>query len=190
NKLEEIEHLEKVYVVTNNKFYNDFFEWKNLLATRLDVILLNDGSNTESDRLGAVKDILFCIDKENVSDDLLVVGGDNLFDFDLTKFVSSSRDKNIPLVGLYNLEDKNLAKQYGTVKLDKDSKVIIEFIEKSKNPETSVISTCVYFFPKDSLKFLEDYVNNGSNSDTPGSYIKWLVDKIPVYGHVFKKKLV
>jgi glucose-1-phosphate thymidylyltransferase len=189
--LERIEHVgdvEQILIVTNNKFYNQFEDWlqPKLKGCPYRYKLITDGSNSVEDRLGAIGDIKLAIDKEEIQEDLLVVGGDNLFDFDLNQFVEFS-SAQIPFhsICLYlpNNNHTDLT-QYGIAQITNDSR-IQDFEEKPEFPKSNLISTCIYFFPKEKLRLVNEYLWQGNRNDTPGSYIHWLTENDRVYGKIF-----
>lgn len=184
-KLDNLERkfsIEAVTIVSNNKFYKYFLEWKKKYNINAEIV--NDGSNSPEDRLGAVKDIKFAIGGKK--DDWLVLGGDNLFGDDLIEFCKFSYDKNpSPCIGLYDVKEKKLASRYGVVKID-SKKRIVKFAEKPKRPLSTLIATCIYFFPKESLNSLDSFLSSESNTDAAGKYICWLSKKTKVYGYTLK----
>ena len=188
--LERIEHvgdIDQILIVTNNKFYNQFNDWlqPKLKDCPYRYKLLNDGSNSVEDRLGAIGDIQLVIEKEKISEDLLVVGGDNLFDFDLSDFTAFAYAK-IPFhsVCLYLPVNNHMdLTQYGIAQVTDDSRVL-DFEEKPDFPRSNLIATCIYFFPKEKLKLINEYIWQGNRSDAPGSYLRWLTDSDRVYGKI------
>ena len=189
--LDQVEHvgdIDQVLIVTNNKFFSQFENWlkPKLEKHHLRYKLINDGSNSVEDRLGAIGDIKLVIEKEKLNDDLLVVGGDNLFDFDLSKFVDFGYAK-IPFhsVCLYlPINNHTDLTQYGIAQIKEDAH-ISHFEEKPQFPRSNLISTCIYFFPKEKLKLVSEYVLQGNRPDAPGSYMNWLTDHDRVYGMIF-----
>ncbi len=186
--VDKIEALQKhfpiaeIKIVANNKFYPSFLAWKKKYQVK--VKILNDGSNSPSDRLGAIKDIKFAID--NVRTDWLVLGGDNLFDDNLVSFLKFSLDKRPhPTIGIYDVKRKNKAKRFGVVILDKN-KQVVRLDEKPSNPDSTLAASCVYFFPKQSLNLLDSFVRNNGRHDASGQYIAWLAKKTKVFGYLFK----
>jgi len=188
-KIDLVENLDEVLIVTNNKFYSTFMEWADKLHghfKNLTLTVFNDGSNSPEDKLGAIGDINFVIEKGAlVNKDVLVIGGDNLFDFKLDDFVNTAR-KRAPeaTIGLYNLKNKKEATKYGVLRINQDDK-IISFEEKPKNPKSSLIAMCLYYFPKQTFSLLTEYIKDTGHNDTTGGYISWLYKKIAVYGYVF-----
>jgi glucose-1-phosphate thymidylyltransferase len=173
--------VEEIVIVSNNKFYESFLKWKE--KYKVNISILDDGSNTPSDRLGAVKDIRFAIaDKK---DDWLILGGDNLFEDELGDFVNFALKKAYPCVGLHDVKDKKNASRYGIVKVDAKNR-ITELVEKPKNPFSTLAATCIYYFCADSLKFLDIFLEKEHNPDASGKYISWLVTQTKVYGFQFK----
>jgi glucose-1-phosphate thymidylyltransferase len=147
--------------------------------------LLNDGSNSAEGRLGAIGDIKLAIEQEKIQEDLLIVGGDNLFDFNLSEFTAFAYEK-IPFhsICLYLPVNNHMdLTQYGIAQLSNDSRVLY-FEEKPEFPKSNLIATCIYFFPKEKLKLLNEYLWKGHHSDTPGSYMRWLTNSDRVYGKI------
>jgi len=184
DEVEKVEGLDKIYIVTNNKFYSHFVHWLvpklRINADRYKVI--NDGSTTVESRLGAVGDINLAVDQEKIEDDLLIIAGDNLFNFDLNQFVAFSKEKGREhSVCLYESTNGFDLTRFGIAQLN-DNHEIVSFEEKPKSPRTKLISTCIYFIPKEKLYLIPKYLETGKNHDTPGSYISWLSKNERVFG--------
>ncbi|MBD3313138.1 NTP transferase domain-containing protein [Candidatus Woesearchaeota archaeon] len=184
-KLEPVKDIDTVYVVTNAKFYDKFSAWAENYSTEKKIRIVNDNSTSEDDKLGAIGDMKYVIDNEGIDDDLLVVGGDNLFDFDAKDVVDFFYDKNEPVVVLHDIKEHELATRFGVVDIDGNEK-LISFEEKPQNPSTTLIAICFYIFPKDKLDMIDEYIKKGNNPDQPGRYIEWLHRQTHVYGFVFE----
>ena len=68
DNLAPVPGLETVYVVTNNKFAKDFQEWAKSYITRhpkLKIKVINDGTTSDADKLGAIGDINLVITRED-----------------------------------------------------------------------------------------------------------------------------
>jgi glucose-1-phosphate thymidylyltransferase len=183
NKVEEIDEVDEICMVVNQKFAGNFERWVSGFKTNKKVSLFNDGSTDDADKLGAIGDMKFVIEKGGISDDLLVVAGDNLFDFSFSPFVNFFKERGTS-IGLYRVEPIEDVKKYSVVELD-ESERVLNFEEKPEHPSTNLIAICMYLFPKDKLSLISDYLQQGNNPDAPGYYIKWLVKKARVYGFVF-----
>jgi len=178
--------VREVRVVVNNKFYKDFLVWKKKYKVKVKIV--NDGSNSPSDRLGAIKDMKFAIGKTKA--DWLVLGGDNLFQDDLLGFIKfAKKNKPYPSVGLYDVKSRKMATRFGVVKLNQ-RKRISKFQEKPKKPLSTLAASCVYFFPKQSLNLFESFINQNENVDASGKYIGWLSEESKVFGYTLKGKWI
>lgn len=186
DKLDEVSGIDEIYIVTNNKFISVFRKWVKSVKSSQRITLVNDLTKSNRDRLGAIGDIDFVIKKLKVQDDLLVVGGDNLFSGSLKRFLDFSLSKKpAASIGLFRLRQKKDASRYGVVKLD-TLKRVINFEEKPKKPKSSFVAMCLYYLPKTRLALINEYIRNKKiKTDATGSYIAWLKDKISVYGYVF-----
>lgn len=186
DKLKTIDEIGEIIVVTNSKFISRFKKWKAGLHTKKRLSLINDLTKDNRDRRGAIGDIDFTIDKKGIEDDLLVIGGDNLFDGNLKDFLSFAKaNQNSPVIGAYDVRDKLNARNYGVIKLDKNNK-LIDFQEKPRNPKSTLVAMCLYYFPREKLGLIKEYlVNKIKKTDATGLYIDWLRNKCPVYGFVF-----
>lgn len=186
DNVNKISGLKRINVVCNNKFSGDFIRWAENSSSRAPIKILNDKSEEDGGKLGAIGDIRLSVDKFRIKNDLLVIGGDNLFDLDLADFVSFAKSRG-PAICLYDVGSKELAAKYAAVTLDKEYK-IVKFEEKPPKPETTLISMCVYYYPGNLLPMITDYLDAGGNPDAPGFFNQWLYKKTEVYGYVFDGK--
>ncbi len=185
DRLSNVKSLTEIVVVSNNRFTPDFQKWSTSRSGKLPIRVVNDGTNTPEERLGSVGDIRFVWQKESALHDWLIVGGDNLFDGDLSVFVDFAITKSPAItIGVYDIKDIQAATRFGVSALDADRKVI-SFQEKPKNPASSLITMCLYYFPKQTLGFLAEYLSESKVVDAAGSYIQWLSEMKIVYGFQF-----
>jgi glucose-1-phosphate thymidylyltransferase len=186
-KLEKIDELRSIYLVTNERFKKDFQVWQDSYSSGKKLEILSDGSKNEEDKLGAIGDIGFVLEKDACDQDLLIVAGDNLFELDLGRFIQFFRQKKGPCVALYDIRDKEMAKKYGVVSLDAQQR-ISDFQEKPSHPSSTLIATCLYLLPREDLSFFSTYLKEERGSDAPGLYIQWLAKRKAVYGFRFQEK--
>lgn len=185
-KVHELPEVDKIFVVTNNRFSSHFDRWlstypKNAQRT----ILLNDGTISNDDRLGALGDILFCWECNAFTDDVLIIAGDNLFDFSLRDFIDSYYQKKRPVVALYDLQDAaKVARRFGVAEVDADNR-ILRFEEKPERPKSTLASTACYVFPQHTLKKIRAYHHTVGKHDNLGDFIAWLAQRETVYGYCF-----
>ena len=186
--IEPLKEVDEVFIVTNQKFSKNFEEWNAGFSSSKKIVIVDDGTTTDKNRLGATGDIEFVIRERNLRDDLLVLAGDNIFRTDLSGFIKFSISKRPSVsIGLYDVKDMELARKYGIVSLDSDKR-IIEFKEKPKEPASTLAAKCLYFFSKEKLGILREYLDThtGTNKDAPGYFLEWLSKKEPIFGYVFK----
>jgi glucose-1-phosphate thymidylyltransferase len=186
DKLESVSDIDEIYIVTNSKFIRIFNKWLKSVKSGKKITLVNDLTKNNQDRLGAIGDINFAVNKKKIRDDLLIIGGDNLFSGSLGGFLSASKN-NRPAasIGLYKLRQKKDASRYGVVKLDSHKKVI-SFEEKPKKPKSNLVAMCLYYLPKNYLNLIKQYMQDKlRTADATGGYIAWLKNKVDVYGYAF-----
>ena len=169
--------IDEYIVISNHKFAHHFEAWakKNSKIT-----ILDDGTESNETRLGAVKDIQFAIEKLSLQDDMLVIAGDNVLDFSLTRFVSYAKEKNTScILRYYEPETKKLLKS-GVVTVDERDRVL-KMTEKSPNPETNWCCPPFYYYTREDAKKVAQGIEAGCGTDAPGSYIAWLCTQSTVH---------
>jgi glucose-1-phosphate thymidylyltransferase len=183
DNLAPIGGIDRIYVVTNAKFAGHFERWSQDYRTRkakLNFTIVNDRSTDDSNKLGAIGDIRFVLKTQNVRDDIIVVAGDNLFSDKLSDFGQFCREKNAPVLAVYDVGDLDQIKKYNAINLDGDGRITF-FEEKPKNPTSTLTGIALYFYPKSTLPLIEQYVAEGNNPDQPGRLVQWLYPRVPVY---------
>ena len=171
---------DSIHVVTNSKFAGVFNEW-----APPDVTIHDDGTTSDEDKRGAIGDIAFFLDRIGETD-LLVIAGDNLFDYSLAEYVVWWRAKPSPAsaVALYEHPDRELVKQYGVVEVDADD-LILSFVEKPPDPPSNLAATAAYIYDSEHTKLVRTYLAEGNSPDQPGRYVEWLHTRARVYGYRF-----
>lgn len=181
------DNISSIYIITNAKFFENFKIWGESSKYRNKISLINDGTVSNETRLGAIKDISIVIKDKAINDDMLVVAGDNLFDFDLNEFIKFAKGKKDGVsIALYDVKSLDDAKSFGIVKIDANNRVV-DFAEKPQQPASTLASTGIYYFPKSKLSFIEKYVSVQNKLDAPGYYIGWLSKNDNVYGFAFSQ---
>lgn len=180
--LDSVPDLKTIYIVTNAKFASDFQAWTNRYAQRqpgFKFKVVNDGSTSDNDKLGAIGDINLVLTRENLAtEDLLVVAGDNLFSERLDSFVSFARDKQAT-VAVYDVGNLETIKKYGNVTVDENG-VITHFEEKPPKPTNTLAAIALYYYSREVLSLLTTYLAAGNNPDQPGRFLQWLHTRKPV----------
>jgi glucose-1-phosphate thymidylyltransferase len=188
-KIEAASAIDEIIVVTNSKFFKRFLEWQRRQPAKIKISLLDDLTKDNEGRLGAIGDMNFSINKKRITDDLLVIGGDNLFNGNLKRFLGFARNcRRNPVIGVYDIKVKREASNYGVIRLD-EKKRVVDFKEKPVSPQSALIAMCLYYFPREKLGLIKEYLSKKiEKRDAMGFYIDWLRKKVPVYGFVFSGK--
>ncbi len=142
--------------------------------------VLDDGTSTNETRLGAVRDIQFAIDKLSLSDDMLVIAGDNLLDFSLTEFIKYAKDKKTSCIMRYFEADFERLKKGGVISIDENDK-ITKMAEKPEKPDSNWCTPPFYFYTKKDAELVKEGIKSGCGVDAPGSYIAWLSAQVTVH---------
>ena len=170
-----------MHLVTNARFAPAFREWGRDRA----ISIHDDGTTSNENRLGAIGDIAFVADREEWErEDLLVIAGDNLFDFSLAEYVDFWHGKDGSAIAVYEHPVRDLIREYSVVELDQDDRVV-GFEEKPEKPASDLISIATYIYHRAHLALLRAYLAEGNPPDQPGYFIAWLYTRAPVYGYRF-----
>lgn len=183
DNLTGIPDLRNIFVVSNHKFAGQFEKWAQGYqgkGTHGKIRIIDDGSTSEQDRLGAIGDINLVIQREKIDGDLIVIAGDNLFSKPLDGFGAIAAKLKGPLLGVYDVGSRDEAKKYGCVTVDADNRITF-FEEKPKQPQSTLIAIALYYYPAAIVKMIDIYIKEGNNADQPGRFIQWLYPKVPVY---------
>ena len=170
--------VDEYVVISNHKYAAHFTEWSK--SKTQNITIVDDGTDSNETRLGAVKDIQFAIDTLNLDDDMLVIAGDNVLDFSLTKFVSYAKEKNASCIMRYYEPEFQTLLKCGVVTIDESDKVL-EMTEKSPNPATNWCCPPFYYYTKGEAQLVKKGIESGCGTDAPGSYVAWLCSQTSVY---------
>jgi glucose-1-phosphate thymidylyltransferase len=182
-RIEEVADLEGIHVVTNARYAADFARW----ADDRGIQVHDDGTTSNEDRLGAIGDLRLTIEDARLQgDDLLVIAGDNLFDYSLAEYVKWWHGRGeASAVAVRRIPDRELIKHYGVVTVDKDDR-ITSLVEKPQNPQGDLAATATYIFHHAHAARVQEYLEEGNSPDQPGRFLAWLVPRVPVYGYAFE----
>jgi glucose-1-phosphate thymidylyltransferase len=179
-KIREVGEIDEIHLVTNALFAPAFRDW-----APEDVIVHDDGTTSNEDRLGAIGDIAFALERAGLQgQDLLVVAGDNLIGYSLPEFVDFWREKGGSAIAVHEVEDRSLLSHYGVVELDEDDRVV-GFEEKPAQPKSNLAATASYLYRGADLDQLNRYLEEGNPPDMPGNFAAWLHTRAPLYGYRF-----
>jgi glucose-1-phosphate thymidylyltransferase len=180
--LEGDDRIDRVLISTNREFAEEFRGYLAASAFEKPTVSVEETS-FEGEKLGVVGALAQLIDRENVTDDLLVVAGDNYIGYDLSTFVDAFEQRDAPTLAAHDVGSLDRARSYGVVTLEDER--VVDFQEKPENPESTLVSIACYAFPGDALGLFEEYLESGNNPDEPGWFIQWLQNRVPTYAFPF-----
>jgi len=196
-KVNEIDGITKTIVVSNNKFYDHFLRWKEdynknscpepglKACAGAGPVILNDMTDSEQNRLGAIGDIKFAIDELGIDDEVIIIAGDNLFDFSLRGLIDFYRDMDADCIIVKKEADAEMLKRFGVVVTSPDN-LVVDFEEKPKKPKSDLAAYAIYVYKRETLPLLDIYINEGNSKDAPGSFPAWLYNKKRLAAYHFK----
>lgn len=184
--LAETTYIDEFIIVSNHKYYEHFLNWKNNRSAN-NISIIDDGTTSNESRLGAVVDIELAIKKHHITDDLMVIAGDNVLDFSFRGFINYFKQKNTTCVMRYYEPDLNKVKKSASLIIDEHDKVI-EMLEKPINPKSHYCCPPFYIYHQNDLNKVSLCLSSGGGKDAPGSFISWLYDKSPVHAYAMPGK--
>lgn len=179
-----IEEVDMTYVVTNGESYNKFEDWFKKIDNDK-VKLINDNTTSPKAKLGAIGDMKYTINMENIEDELLIIAGDAIYDFEFMEMYNMYKDKKAPIVAVKDIKDVLDLKKYGTISFDKSLK-ITDMHEKNNNAIGDHIALALYMFPINIIRILETYLQEGNLRTSPGYFIEYLYQILDVYAYEIK----
>lgn len=189
DELAPIEEIDEVIVVTNSRYIGKFRAWAKKVSIRPRLTLVDDLTKTNEDRRGAIGDMVFTVRRKRIADDLLIVGGDNLFTQDMRDFFAFTRaHPGAPVIGAYDIRSRLAARKYGVLSVSSGKRITC-FQEKPEHPKSTLVGMCLYYLPRKRLKLIDTYLKQRSHkSDAMGFYIAWLAKRTATYAYVFRGK--
>jgi len=188
--IEDMEDVDEIIISTNEKFASDFEDYIEEYK-RNNVRVVVEEQDSEEEKPGTIGAIINLLDKEGIEDDLLVIGGDNYYSFDISDFIDFAQKKDAPANVVYDVKDKNLASSFGIVDTEGDE--ITGFEEKPDMPPSTLASTACYFFTEDKVSLFHEYEKHFKETDIPaeqyldepGRLIEWAHEQTPMFAYSF-----
>ncbi|MBN2411106.1 hypothetical protein JXQ31_05385 [candidate division KSB1 bacterium] len=184
-KLIKIKDLHKIFIVTNEKIKPELDTWFEQIsryypdyAKKLKIV--SDGTHTPEEKKGAVGDLLYVIEQEIIKDDIIIIGGDNWFTFDLQEFVNKSK-QNSPAVLVTSYRSRLNPSRFGLVELDRNHK-ILKYQEKPEQTDLLLKASCVYYINSGDLYWLKEFSKRYDIKCSPGTFFSWLTEQTDTFG--------
>ncbi len=185
DEINNIDDVDSIFVISNHKFAGHFDKWAEERNNPKPVTVIDDGTDSDENKRGAIGDIQYTIEQGGIDDDVIIIAGDTLFTYSLKDYYSFFREKNADCVCVKQFNDEELIKQMGVVLLDDKGKVI-DLEEKPENPRSDKVAYATYMYTRDTVKMVKDYLAEGNSPDAPGYFLQWLHRKKDVYGYITK----
>ena len=170
--------VDEYVVISNHKYAHHFEDWAKTKAMKVTVV--DDGTSSNETRLGAVKDIQFAIDSLGLDDDMLVIAGDNVLDFSLTRFLAYAKEKGTSCIMRYYEGAQQKLVKCGVVQVDEQDR-ILGMEEKPAQPKSNWCCPPVYYYTREDARLVAKGIEAGCGTDAPGSYIAWLCTQTQVH---------
>ena len=183
DNLKPIKDIDHIYIVTNDKFAEHFQRWADAYQTLHSgppITIINDLSTDDSNKLGAIGDMNLVLTQAQIDDDIIVVAGDNLFSDSLEDFGEFIRAIHAPVLGVYDVGNLEEIRKYNAIEIDEHDRITF-FEEKPAQPKSTLTGIALYYYPKDTLPLIRQYLEEGNNADQPGRLVQWLYPRIQFY---------
>ena len=190
DQVKTISEIDHVYLVSNRRFYDHFVDWARAKGkTHLPIDILDDGTISNDDRLGAVGDLCFALETRAIADDVIVLAADNILLFSLQKFVNAFKANPAAHITVRHNPAYDDRKRRGNVLLDENNRVL-QFIEKPDEPISEWSVPPLYLYPSTTLPRVKEYLAGGGTPDAPGHFAEWLHTHEPVYAHKIEGRIL
>ena len=177
------ELVDEFLIVSNHKFAGQFKEWSQ--GKRLKISIIDDGTENNETRLGAVKDIQLAA--ENITDDCVAMAGDNVLDFSLQHFIAFAQSKGTSCVMAHHEERLEALRKTAVITTDADG-LITSYEEKPVEPKGKLAVPPFYYYRAADLKRVGEALGAGCGYDAPGSFAAWLSSQIPMHAYIMPGK--
>ena len=180
NDIDKIPEIDEHIIITNHKFAGIFEEWASGQKYTKPVTIVDDGTETNDTRLGAVCDLLFAMDKLKIDDDMLVVAADNILFFSFQEFVDFAKAKGTSCIMCHEQPSIEKLQRTGVIVIDDNDKVL-NMEEKPQEPKSHWAVPPFYIYLKKDLEKVRHSVENGCGKDAPGNLAHYMVEQVEMH---------
>lgn len=182
-QLKNIPEIDEIHVVSNDKFYPQFYQWAQKKSDPC-LYIHNDGTRDDAAKRGAIGDIAYVLEKTQIDDDCLIVAGDNLLMIEYADFCCRYHAIGCqPLLLTQKMEDQDTLRRFAVAILDEQNR-ITHLVEKPEDPPSAYGAFALYLYPASVMRLIRTYLDQGNSPDAPGNFPVWLVDRMPIYAYV------
>lgn len=173
--IDRIDDIDEHIIITNHRFAHIFEEWAAAQTYTKPITIVDDGTTTNENRLGAVCDLLFAMEKLAITDDILVVAADNILMFSFQEFVDFAHEKDSSCIMCHEQPSIERLQRTGVVVLDENHRVL-NMEEKPQVPKSHWAVPPFYIYLRKDLDLVRHSVENGCGKDAPGNLAHYMVD--------------
>ena len=180
--VDKLDDISLVALITNDRFASQFEEWAASTDRegKAPIKVINDGTTDDSNKRGAIGDIIYTLDQLGIDDDICILAGDNIFTYSINNMYDFFREKNAPTLIAIDVPELEQRQKLAVAILDEDSRVI-DMEEKPREPKSNWGIYATYFYGRDILPLFRTYIEEGNSPDAPGNFPSWLYKRMPVY---------
>lgn len=162
-----------VTITTNAVFVHDMHAFIEKAHPRQRVSVFQEDGHSEQQKTGALAAAALTVRECDIVDDILLLGGDNLFGFDLEEFITTAQQLQTPHVATYDIGSTAAARQFGVAVTKLGSTEIVQFLEKPEHPPSTLVATAAFYIPRAYLPQMHDYAAE-HNDDIGGLFEHYL----------------
>ena len=184
DSIDSMKDVSEIILISNSKFASQFQAWADSLDRngKAPISVLDDGTDSPDNMRGAIGDIKFAIEEKNVDEDICIMAGDNIFTYDVNDMYDFFRSKNADTLVAIHVPEKHQLQKLAVAILDDDGK-ILDMAEKPEEPKSNWGIYATYFYKRETIKLIDEYLAEGNSPDAPGNFPSWLYKKLPVYAY-------
>lgn len=184
--------LDEIHLVSNHRFVHSFSAWAEgarLRHPERRLIIWDDRTTSDADKKGAIGDVQFVLDQAKLDDDLLVAASDNFFTFPLLRFYEAFRANGCDTLLAARFTDRELLKRFAVATVDERLRVT-HLEEKPEEPKSDLGVYALYFYCRDTLPLIAQYLAEGNSPDAPGHFPVWLYPRREVRVYPFEGECI
>lgn len=184
-EINTLDAVDSIFVISNHKFAEHFERWAAQKPNPKPITVIDDGTDSDENKRGAIGDIQYTIEQGKIDDDVVIIAGDNLFTYRLSDYYDYFSEKKADCVCVKQFDDMEMIKQLGVVLMDNDGRVI-DLEEKPEKPKSNKAAFATYMYTRETVRLFDKYLAEGNSPDAPGYFLQWLHSRKPVYGYVMQ----
>lgn len=178
--IDKIDSISQHIVITNANFYDQFEVWRQQSDYQKEIVIVNDGTTDNDNRLGAVRDILFAITQLEIQEDILVLAGDNVVTFSFADFINYAQKKGTSCISCHEEAEIEALQKTGVLETN-DSFKVLAMHEKPVVPPSHWAVPPFYFYKQKDIPLIKKALDEGCGYDAPGNLIAWLCQQTEIY---------